>query len=240
MHIPDGYLGPGTYGSFWAATLALWYVAGRKLRKTVKAADAPLLALGAAASFVVMMFNVPIMGGTSGHATGAMLLAAVLGPWAAFVCMSIAIAVQALLFGDGGITSYGANCFNMAFAGVFAGWTLYRLLAGRELLSSGEGKKETKTKKQKQKILFAAGCGAYFGINVSALLTALELGIQPILEKGADGRPLYSPFPLKITVPALMAGHLTLFGFAEAAFTVLGISYILKSHPELIYGEHLK
>ncbi len=228
MHIPDGYLGPETYGSFWAATLGLWYVAGRRLKKTIKAADAPLLALGAAASFVVMMFNVPIMGGTSGHATGAMLLAAVLGPWAAFICMSIALAVQALVFGDGGITSYGANCFNMAFAGVFAGWALYRLLAGK--------KENIEKKKNKNKrILFASGCGAYFGINVAAFLTALELGIQPILNKGADGRPLYSPFPLKVTIPALMAGHLTLFGFAEVAFTVLALAYLLKSHPELIF-----
>ncbi len=228
MHIPDGYLGPETYGSFWAVTLGLLYVAGRKLKKTLKAADAPLLALGAAASFVVMMFNVPIMGGTSGHATGGMLLAVVLGPWAAFICMSIALAVQALVFGDGGITSYGANCFNMAFAGVFAGWALYRLLAGK--------KENIEKKKNKNKrILFAAGCGAYFGINVAAFLTALELGIQPILDKGADGRPLYSPFPLKVTIPALMAGHLTLFGFAEVAFTVLALAYLLKSHPELIF-----
>ncbi len=226
MHIPDGYLGPETYGSFWAVTLALLYVAGRKLKKTLKAADAPLLALGAAASFVVMMFNVPIAGGTSGHATGGMLLAAVLGPWAAFVCMSIAIAVQALVFGDGGITSYGANCFNMAFAGVFSAWALYRLLAGR---AERSGKGKTK------RTLFAAGCGAYFGINVAAFLTAVELGIQPILEKGPGGRPLYNPFPLKVTIPALMAGHLTLFGFVEVAFTVLGLAYILKSHPELVY-----
>ncbi|MDA8091204.1 MAG: cobalt transporter CbiM [Nitrospiraceae bacterium] len=224
MHIPDGYLGPETYGSFWAATLALWYLAGRKLKKTLKATDAPLLALGAAASFVVMMFNVPIVGGTTGHATGATLLAVVLGPWAAFICMSIALAVQALLFGDGGITTYGANCFNMAFAGVFAGWAVYRLLAGSCASAS------------KKRLLFAAGSGAYFGINVAAFLTAIELGIQPILERGADGKPLYNPFPLKITIPAIMAGHLTLFGFAEAAFTVLSIAYIIKSHPELICG----
>ena len=230
MHIPDGYLGPETYGSFWAAMLALWYLAGRELKKTIKAADAPLLALGAAASFVVMMFNVPIVGGTSGHATGAMLLAIVLGPWAAFICMSIALAVQALLFGDGGITSYAANCFNMAFAGVFAGWAVYRLLAGHRETLPKKGKRKNK------KILFAAGCGAYFGINAAAFLTALELGIQPLIAKGADGRPLYSPFPLKVTIPAIMAGHLTLFGFAEVAFTVLSVAYILKSHPELIHG----
>ncbi|MDA8169966.1 MAG: cobalt transporter CbiM [Nitrospiraceae bacterium] len=220
MHIPDGYLGPATYGGLWAATAGLWVVASKRLKKTFKAAEVPLLALGAALSFVIMMFNVPVVGGTSGHATGAVLLAIVLGPWAAFISLSIALAVQALVFGDGGITTLGANCFNMAFAGAFAGYMLYRLVS-----AGGASRK---------RLLFSAGCGAYFGINVSALLTAVELGVQTIMYKGADGRPLYNPFPLKVTIPALMAGHLTVFGFVEAAFTVLSLAYILKAHPELV------
>lgn len=213
MHIPDGYLGPITFGSLWAAMLPIWYFAGRLVRKTLDVAMIPFLALAGAFSFVIMMFNIPIPGGTTGHATGATLIAILLGPWPAVIAVSIALIIQALLFGDGGITAIGANCFNMAFAEVMAGYGVYKLIKGK-----AEGKRE----------LFAAGLGSYLGINVAALLTALELGIQPILHRGLDGRPLYSPFPLTITVPAIMIEHITLFGFVEATVTVLVLIYVRR------------
>ena len=99
------------------------------MNKTLKAKQAPYLALGAAFSFVIMMFNVPIIGGTTGHATGATLIAILLGPWAAMISVSVALIIQALLFGDGGITALGANCFNMGVIGGLAGYGIYRLIA---------------------------------------------------------------------------------------------------------------
>ncbi|MFN3396447.1 MAG: cobalt transporter CbiM [Thermodesulfovibrionales bacterium] len=213
MHIPDGYLGPITFGSLWAAMLPVWYFAGRLVRKTMDVARIPFLALAGAFSFVIMMFNVPVPGGTTGHATGATLIAILLGPWPAVIAVSIALIIQAVLFGDGGITAIGANCFNMAFAEVMAGYGVYRLIGGKI------GSKRE---------LLAAGAGSYIGINVAAFLTALELGIQPLLHRGLDGRPLYSPFPLTITVPAIMIEHITLFGFVEVAVTVLVLVYVRK------------
>lgn len=213
MHIPDGYLGPITFGTLWAAMLPIWYFAGRLVRKTLDVAMIPFLALAGAFSFVIMMFNIPIPGGTTGHATGATLIAVLLGPWPAVIAVSIALIIQAVLFGDGGITAIGANCFNMAFAEVMAGYGVYKLIKGKV-----GGKRE----------LFAAGLGSYLGINVAALLTALELGIQPILHRGLNGRPLYSPFPLTITVPAIMIEHITLFGFVEATVTVLVLIYVRR------------
>lgn len=213
MHIPDGYLGPITFGSLWAAMLPIWYFAGRLVRKTMDVARIPFLALAGAFSFVIMMFNVPVPGGTTGHATGATLIAVLLGPWPAVIALSIALIIQALLFGDGGITAIGANCFNIAFAEVMVGYGVYKLIKG----------KATGTRE-----LFAAGAGSYFGINAAALLTALELGIQPILHRGLDGRPLYSPFPLTITIPAIMIEHITLFGFIEVTITVLVLIYVRR------------
>lgn len=213
MHIPDGYLGPITFGSLWAAMLPIWYFAGRWVKKTVDVARIPFLALAGAFSFVIMMFNVPVPGGTTGHATGATLIAILLGPWPTVIAVSIALIIQAVLFGDGGITAIGANCFNMAFAEVMVGYGIYRFIKGK-----GEGKRE----------LIAAGIGSYAGINMAALLTALELGVQPLLHRGYDGRPLYSPFPLTITVPAIMIEHITLFGFIEAVVTVLVLIYLRK------------
>ena len=75
MHIPDGYLGPTTCGFFYLLMLPVWTAASRVVKKTLKARQVPLLAIGAAFSFVIMMFNLPIPGGTSGHAVGAVLVA---------------------------------------------------------------------------------------------------------------------------------------------------------------------
>lgn len=235
MHIPDGYLGPITYGSLWAAITPVWFYASRKIKTSLKTKQVPLLALSAAFSFVIMMFNVPIPGGTTGHATGAVLIAVLLGPWPAVLAVSIALVIQALLFGDGGITAIGANCFNMAFAEVMTGYGAYRLISG----SRGKGQetidiKETRHSLLATRHLAGAGVGAYAGINIAALLTAIELGIQPLLHTGPDGRPLYCPFPLTVTIPAIMIEHIVLLGIVEAVVTVLVLIYLRKSHPELI------
>ena len=114
MHIPDGYLSPATCAVAGAAMVPVIGVACARTKDVVKDRHAPLLALGAAYSFLVMMFNVPIPGGTTAHAVGAVLIAVLLGPWAATVCVSVALVIQALFFGDGGVLALGANAFNMA------------------------------------------------------------------------------------------------------------------------------
>jgi cobalt/nickel transport system permease protein len=221
MHIPDGYLGPATYGTLYAVTVPFWAVASWRLNKTLKAKQAPFLAIGAAFSFVIMMFNIPIIGGTTGHATGATLIAILLGPWAALISVSVALIIQAVLFGDGGITAIGANCFNMAVAGVFSGYAVYRLIAGHAGVLS-------------RRRWIAGAVAAYVSLNVSALLTAVQFGVQPLLERSADGQPLYSPFPLAIAVPAMAIEHLLVFGFIEAAVTALVIKYFQKNDPEML------
>lgn len=221
MHIPDGYLGPATYGAMFAATMPFWAVASWKLNRTLKAKQAPFLAIGAAFSFVIMMFNIPIIGGTTGHATGATLIAILIGPWAALIAVSVALIIQALLFGDGGITAIGANCFNMAVAGVFVGYALYRVIARNAAVAS-------------KRRWIAGAIAAYVSLNVSALITAVQFGIQPILERAPDGQPLYSPFPLAIAVPTMAIEHLLLFGFIEAAVTALVIQYFQKNDPEML------
>ncbi len=222
MHIPDGYLGPPTYGTLFGAMVPFWAFASWKLNKTLKARQAPYLALGAAFSFVIMMFNVPLLfGATTGHATGTALIAILLGPWAAIIAVSVALVIQALLFGDGGITAIGANCFNMAVAGGLTGYGVYRLL------SAGSDR----TSKRR---LIAGGIAAYVSLNISALLTGVQLGLQPLLEQSSTGQPLYALYPLEVTIPVMMAGHLTVFGFIEAAVTVLVLKYFQKNEPEML------
>jgi len=221
MHIPDGYLGPATYGTMYAVTIPFWAFASWKMNKTLKTKQAPYLALGAAFSFVIMMFNIPIIGGTSGHATGATLIAILLGPWAAIISVSVALIIQALLFGDGGITAIGANCFNMAVIGGLVGYGTYRLIA------AGSGI-------QSRRRWVAGAIAAYLSLNISALITAIQFGIQPLLEKSPTGQPLYSPFPLSVAVPAMALEHLFLFGIVEAVVTALVIKYFQKNDPEML------
>jgi len=223
MHIPDGYLGPPTYLSLYAACVPFWLAASARVRKGLKSIQVPFLALGAAFNFVIMLINVPIPGGTTGHATGVPLVAMLLGPWPAIITASIALAIQALLFGDGGIMSLGANCFNISIVGALVGYWLYRLISWNS---------EEKSRRR----LVAAGLASYIAVNLGALLTAVEVGLQPLLHVGADGRPLYSPFPLQITIPGIMIQHLAIFSFIEVVITVLAMAYFQRSHPEWIGG----
>ena len=216
MHIPDGYLGPQTYVPLFAAMVPLWAKASRASKRTLKARDVPVFAMSAAFSFVVMMFNVPIPGGTTGHATGAAIIAILLGPWAAVLTVSIALMIQALLFGDGGITAIGANCFNIAVVTSFVAHFLYRGISFGTAPSSF------------RRVIGGAVAG-YVGINCSALFTALELGIQPLIAHTAAGQPLYAPFPLSVALPAMMFGHLVLFGVVEGMVTALIILYFQKT-----------
>lgn len=219
MHIPDGYLSPATAGVLYGLAIPFWYAATKKLRTVFSTRIIPVMALLSAFCFVLQMINIPLPGGTTGHAVGASLAAIVLGPWPAVLTVSIALTIQAFFFGDGGITTLGANCFNMAIAQVFASYYIYRLFAPKDGTPAQKG--------------IAAGVAGFIGLNIAALLTGMELGIQPSIASSPNGTPLYAPYPLSIAVPAMMIGHL-IAGIAEAIVTGSGIVYLWRSAPELI------
>ena len=221
MHIPDGYLGPGTCGFFYALMLLIWAIASKIVKKTLKVKQVPLVAIGAAFSFVIMMFNIPIPGGTTGHALGGVLVAILLGPWAACIAITVSLVVQALLFGDGGITSLGANCFNMAFVSVFTGYYLYKLISYKALVTS------------KRRVM-ASALAAYTGITTAAFLAGIELGLQPLLYHNPNGQALYCPYGLKAAIAAMAGGHLLFFGWVEAVVTALVVKYLQKQDPSLL------
>src|SRR6266478_1298069 len=99
MHIPDGYLSPATCAALYAGSAPFWYVALGRIRKALHTRLAPLISLFAAFCFVIMMFNLPLPGGTTGHAVGIGIAAVVLGPWASMLAISIALIIQAIFFG---------------------------------------------------------------------------------------------------------------------------------------------
>ncbi len=213
MHIPDSMLSPSTCAVCGAAMVPVWITAAAHVRKSLKTREVPLLALGAAFCFTIMMFNIPALGGTTAHPVAGTLLAVLLGPWAAVIGISGALAIQALFFGDGGIFAFGANCFTMAFALPLVGYSVYLLLT-RRLPSASRFRP------------LCAGLGAFIGINVAASIAAVLLGVQPSLFHEANGHAVYFPFGLSITLPAMLSTHLLIAGPAEAIVTALAVAYL--------------
>ncbi|MCY6960438.1 cobalt transporter CbiM [Clostridium brassicae] len=223
MHIPDNYLSPSTCVVMGAVMIPIWKKAVVKVKEQLSRKRIPLLGVCAAFSFLIMMFNVPLPGGTTGHAVGAVLAAILLGPYAATISVTIALVVQALFFGDGGILAIGANCFNMAFIMPFTGYYIYKFIS-----------KSIKGEKREYIATFVAG---YISLNIAALFTAVEFGIQPILFKDVAGLPLYCPYGLKVSIPAMLIPHLLVAGIIEGVVTAAVYAYVKKISPSTIYEE---
>lgn len=227
MHIPDNYLSPSTCAVMGAAMVPVWTTSVKKIKTVLSKEKMPLMGISAAFSFLIMMFNVPLPGGTTGHAVGGTLVAILLGPEAACIVITIALLLQALLFGDGGILAFGANSFNMAFIIPFSGYYIYTFL-----------KRYVKTSKGDYASVFAA---SYIAINLAALFAAVEFGIQPILFKDASGMPLYCPYPLTVSIPAMMIPYLAAAGVLEGIVTAGVLGFIKKISPGMLYeGSRVK
>src|SRR5579884_2085636 len=221
MHIPDGYLSPSTCAVLYGAAAPFWYAAFRRTARALETRMVPLLSVFSAFSFVVMMFNLPLPGGTTGHAVGMGISTVVLGPWASIAAISMALLIQSLFFGDGGITAIGANCFNMAIVGSFVAWVVYRAVSHGSPIGA-------------TRRVLGAGLAGYTAINISALFAAVEFGIQPILFHDSAGAPLYAPYPLSISIPAMLTGHLTFAGLAEFVIGAGVVAWLQRANPFLL------
>lgn len=220
MHIPDNYLSPSTCAVLGTVMLPIWARAVKKVKEEVSKRKMPILGVCAAVSFLIMMFNVPVPGGTTAHAVGAVLISILVGPYAATISVTIALLIQALFFGDGGILALAANCFNMAFVMPFVGYFVYKFIKNKVGSNKGE--------------YIAAFVGGYIGIVAAAFCTAVEFGIQPLLFKDATGAAIYCPYALNVSIPAMVLPHL-LVGILEGVVTAGVYAYIRKMAPEVIY-----
>jgi len=222
MHIPDGYLSPQTYIPLIGIFVGVAAVSVKKVKKEVSARDIPYLGMAAAFSFIIMMFNLPVPGGTTGHAVGSAVIAILFGPWAATIAVSVALIIQAFIFGDGGITAIGANCFNMAVFMSFVAYYIFKLLGKR---SAGN-----------KRIFFSAFISGYLSLVMTSILAAVEFGIQPMIASDNYGKALYCPYDLSIAIPAMAIEHLLIFGIIEGIITAIIVSYFLRNEPGLIYA----
>ncbi len=220
MHIPDGYLGPETVAAGWISCAPAWWYASRRAREALSRPKAvPVMAAGAAFSFLIMMINVPVLGGTTAHAVGAVLVAILAGPEVAVLAVTAALAIQAVLFADGGIVAFGVNCLNMAVVMPYVGYGVYRLVGGGAEPRSKRG-------------LAGAAAGAYVGVLAAAALVGVELGIQPALHT-VHGVAQYAPYGLRTSLAAMLGTHALVIGPIEAAFTVAVVGFLARSSPEL-------
>jgi cobalt/nickel transport system permease protein len=221
MHIPDGYLSPSTCAVLYAGAGLGWYQALQRIRRSLTTRMIPLISVFAAFSFVLMMFNLPLPGGTTGHALGVTIATIVIGPAGSIMAISLALTIQALFFGDGGITTLGANCFNMAIVGSLVAYATYRLIANGSAITA-------------RRRLLAAAIAGYVATNAAAFFAAVEFGTQPVLFHDAHGVPLYAPYSLSIAIPAMMIGHLTVAGVAEGVIAAGLVAYLQASDPALL------
>lgn len=122
MHIPDGFLATPVWAGLDAAAAPAVAWLARRAGRGFDERRIPMLGVMGAFVFAAQMINFPVGVGTSGHLLGGALLAQTLGPSAAAVTMTAILAIQALVFQDGGVLALGANICNMALVGVLAGY----------------------------------------------------------------------------------------------------------------------
>ncbi|HZA76422.1 MAG TPA: energy-coupling factor ABC transporter permease [Acidimicrobiales bacterium] len=211
MHIPDGFIDGTT--SAGAAVVAAGGM-GAALRRAGEVLDerrVPLAGLVAAFVFAVQMLNFPVVSGTSGHLLGGALAAILVGPAVGAVCVSVVLAVQALLFADGGLSAIGLNVLNMALVTVFGGYAVFVVL--RRLLPRGPSS-----------VVVASGVAAAFSVVASAAVFTLEYAI------GGTGTAAVP------TVAGAMVGVHVLIGIGEGIITGLVVGAVLATRADLVWG----
>ncbi|HSQ40536.1 MAG TPA: energy-coupling factor ABC transporter permease, partial [Anaerolineales bacterium] len=204
LHIPDGFLNLGVSLVCWAITVAMIGMAVSRTNKSLGEKQVPLMGIMAAFIFAAQMINFPVAGGTSGHLLGGALAAIVLGPWAGMLVMTAVIAVQGLLFQDGGLLVMGANILNMGLLTAAIGYGLYRSVMNKSQTTK----------------LAVAGVAAWLSVMAGALATALQLWLS-----GTSN--------LQTVVIAMLGVH-ALIGVGEALITVAALSFIFRTRPDLL------
>jgi cobalt/nickel transport system permease protein len=206
LHIPDGFLTAGVAAIGWALALVMVSVGIRQTREQLGERQIPLMGVLAAFIFAAQAINFPVAAGTSGHLLGGALAAIVMGPWAGTLIMTAVIAVQGLLFQDGGLLVMGWNILNMGVFTAFSGYAIYTLV--RRILPGSETR------------WVAAFVGAWVSVEVGAIATAFELA--------ASGTS-----PLRLGLPA-MAGVHALIGLGEALITAGAIALLERVRPRVL------
>jgi cobalt/nickel transport system permease protein len=209
LHIPDGFLSLPIIAVTWVIAIGLIALALSKAQAEYQERAVPLMGVCGAFIFAAQMINFPIPGGTSGHLLGGTLAGALLGPWAGSLVMVAVFIVQSVIFQDGGLTVLGANIFNMGLIGTFGGYYLYkaiRFAIGGNKLSG---------------MVIAAAVAAWTSVMVASIVCAIQLAISGTVT-------------LTVALAAMASWHI-LIGIGEAAITVVALSFIWRTRPDLFF-----
>ena len=206
MHIPDGFLsatvgGPAVPLAAAGVSLALKRSAGDDAERQV-----PLLGVVGAFVFAAQMVNFPVAPGASGHLTGGVLAAALGGPYAAAAVMSVVLAIQCLVFQDGGITALAVNILNLAFIATWGGYAVARAFA-----RPGAGRWR-----------FSIAAGAWCSIVMAAAAAAAELALSDVVTWRGG-------FVAIVGIHAIV-------GVGEALITVSVLSFVRRVRPDLLFA----
>jgi cobalt/nickel transport system permease protein len=211
MHVPDGFLDAPTSIATAGVAAAGIAIALRGARREVDDRIAPLAGLVATFVFATQMLNFPVAGGTSGHLMGGALAAVLVGPYTGLLCLTVVLAVQSLLFADGGITALGTNVVLMGLVTVVAGYAAFR---GTQLVLP----------KRLSMVAPAAAVGALVSVVLSAATFVALYAVGGAV-----------PIPLGTLLTAMVGVHV-LIGIGEAVITFLVVASIVSVRPDLVHG----
>ncbi|MGD9797877.1 MAG: energy-coupling factor ABC transporter permease [Acidimicrobiia bacterium] len=211
MHVPDGFIdGPTSLAAGLVAVGGV-AIAVRRAGRVLDDRQVPLAGLVSAFVFAAQMVNFPVATGTSGHLLGGVLAAVLVGPWLGSLCVAVVLAVQALLFADGGLTALGLNVLNMGLVAPLGGVVLFVGL--RRVLPSGQ-----------PGVVLSAGVAAGLAVVLASLAFTVEYAVG-----GSGGASV-------VTVGAAMVGVHALIGVGEGVVTAMTVSAVLASRPDLVWG----
>ncbi len=206
LHAPDGFLSLPIAVVMWVVTGLVTAYAVKRTNATFDERAIPLMGVTAAFIFAAQMFNFQVVGGTSGHLLGGVLAAVLLGPWAGTLVMVAVVAVQGLVFQDGGLVVMGANIFNMGIIGTIGGYGVYRAF-GAALGGEQRGR------------IPAAGIAAWIAVVAAATAMSIQLGLSGTTD-------------LQLALTAMLTVHVPI-GIGEALITMAALAFIRATRPDL-------
>lgn len=211
MHMADALVAPAVAGTMYACSAVAAAYSVKKVRLDAEPRKVPVMGIMGAFVFAAQMINFTIPGtGSSGHLCGGMLLSALLGPYAGFLAMIGVLAIQCLLFADGGLLALGCNVWNMAFYGCFLG----ALLIWKPMMKRGMSK---------TKITAASILGCVLTLQLGAFSVALETLASGITE-----------LPFAVFVGTMQPIHLAI-GLVEGLITAAVLVFVYEARPELLF-----
>ncbi len=210
MHMADALISPAVGGTLWVVSGGLIAFCARKVKQTLRDNLVPMMGVLGAFIFAAQMinFSIPVTG-SSGHLGGGLILAVLLGPYAAFLVIASVLTVQALFFADGGLLALGCNIFNLGFFPAFIAYPLIYNAIVKDRYGAAR---------------------AWVGAIIAAVV-GLQLGaFSVVLETKASG---ISELPFGTFLLMMLPIHLAI-GIVEGLATAAVVSFVVRARPEAL------